>query len=91
MGYGPFRVRRLFDITPIADARLRAAASKLSERAPVAAYALLGDKGVPRLSRLGPAFGTKFLYFCSRPESARAHPRPPCGRMAPREYRPVAV
>ena len=25
----------------------------------------LGDNGVPRLARLGPAFGTKFLYFCS--------------------------
>jgi hypothetical protein len=65
VGYGPFRVRRLFDITPTADAQLQGAASKLSERGPVPAYAFLGDKGVPRLPRLGPAFGTKFLYFCS--------------------------
>lgn len=27
----------------------------------------LGDSGVPRLPGLGPAFGTKFLYFCSPP------------------------
>ncbi len=65
VGYGPFRVRRLFDMTPTADAQLRAAASRLAESGPVAAYALLGDKGVARLPRLGPAFGTKFLYFCS--------------------------
>jgi hypothetical protein len=28
---------------------------------------LLGDSGVPQLPGLGPAFGTKFLYFCSPP------------------------
>ena len=65
VGYGPFRVRRLFDMTPTADAQFRAAASELAAGGPVAAYALLGDKGVPRLPRLGPAFDTKFLYFCS--------------------------
>jgi hypothetical protein len=42
----------------------------LSEGGPVKAYAFLGDNGVPRLARLGPAFGTKFLYFCS-PASGR--------------------
>jgi len=65
VGYGPFRVRRLFDTTPTADSQLQAAASKLSHGGPVEAYALLGDNGVARLPRLGPAFGTKFLYFCS--------------------------
>jgi hypothetical protein len=65
VGYGPFRVRRLLDGTAAADSQLQAAAGMLSEGGPVAAYALLGDKGVPGLARLGPAFGTKFLYFCS--------------------------
>jgi hypothetical protein len=65
VGYGPFRVRRLLDGTANADAQLQAAAGMLSEGGPVEAYALLGDNGVPRLARLGPAFGTKFLYFCS--------------------------
>jgi hypothetical protein len=65
VGYGPFRVRRLLDATPGADSQLQAAASKLLDGRPTEAYALLGDRGVPRLARLGPAFGTKFLYFCS--------------------------
>jgi hypothetical protein len=65
VGYGPFRVRRLLEATPDADAQLQAAACKLAEHGPVEAYALLGDHGAPRLARLGPAFGTKFLYFCS--------------------------
>jgi hypothetical protein len=71
-GYGPFRVRRLLDATPGADAQLQAAATKLSEGRPSEAYALLGDRGVPRLARLGPAFGTKFLYFCSPANSRPA-------------------
>src|ERR1035438_9974289 len=55
----------LLDGTAAADSQLQAAAGMLSEGGPVAAYALLGDNGAPRLARLGPAFGTKFLYFCS--------------------------
>ncbi len=65
VGYGPFRVRRLLEATPDADVQLQTAACKLAERGPVQAYAYLGDHGAPRLARLGPAFGTKFLYFCS--------------------------
>jgi hypothetical protein len=65
VGYGPFRVRRLLDAAPDAGAELQAAASALREAGPVAAYARLGDHGVARLAGLGPAFGTKFLYFCS--------------------------
>jgi hypothetical protein len=67
VGYGPFRVRRLLDAAPGAGAELQAAARALREAGPVAAYARLGDHGVARLARLGPAFGTKFLYFCSPP------------------------
>ena len=29
------------------------------------AYGCLGDHGTARLPHLGPAFGTKFFYFCS--------------------------
>jgi len=67
VGYGPFRVRRLLDAAPDAGAELQAAASALREAGPVAAYARLGNHGVARLAGLGPAFGTKFLYFCSPP------------------------
>jgi hypothetical protein len=49
----------------MASTRLQVAASELARCGPVKAYAQLGDNGVPRLPRLGPAFGTKFLYFCS--------------------------
>jgi Putative 8-oxoguanine DNA glycosylase OGG-like protein len=65
VGYGPYRVRRLFDVTPDAGTQLQVAARTLAAQGPVAAYARLGDHGVARLAGLGPAFGTKFLYFCS--------------------------
>jgi hypothetical protein len=65
VGYGPYRVQRVLDGTRDAGGRLHIAASELPGGGPVRAYALLGDTGVPRLPRLGPAFGTKFLYFCS--------------------------
>ena len=67
VGYGPFRVWRVLASVPDPGARLQAAAGELARGGPAAAYALLGDDGVPRLPGLGPAFGTKFLYFCSPP------------------------
>ena len=67
VGYGPFRVRRVLASIPDSGERLQAAADELARGGPTAAYALLGDSGVPRLPGLGPAFGTKFLYFCSPP------------------------
>jgi hypothetical protein len=67
VGYGPFRVRRLLDPAPDAGVLLQAAAIKVADGRPVAAYACLGDHGTARLPHLGPAFGTKFLYFCSPP------------------------
>ena len=72
VGYGPFRVRRLLDAAPSVGAQLQAAASKVAEQRPVAAYACLGDHGTARLPHLGPAFGTKFLYFCSSPATRPA-------------------
>lgn len=46
---------------------LQAAAARLVRSGPAAAYAVMGDNGVPRLPGLGPAFGTNYLYFCSPP------------------------
>jgi hypothetical protein len=72
VGYGPYRVRRLFDKSPDAGTQLQEAARALAEQGPVAAYVQLGDYGVARLAGLGPAFGTKFLYFCSPTGSSPA-------------------
>jgi hypothetical protein len=65
VGYGPFRVRRVLDAAPNAGIQLQAAAGAAAGGRPVEAYACLGDHGTARLPYLGPAFGTKFLYFCS--------------------------
>ena len=72
VGYGPFRVRRVLASIPDSGERLQAAAGELARGGPTAAYALLGDGGVPRLPGLGPVFGTKFLYFCSPPGARTA-------------------
>ena len=70
VGYGPFRVRRVLAVAPDADRRLQSAADAASQGRPIEAYGRLGDHGTARLPGLGPAFGTKFLYFCS-PAGAR--------------------
>jgi hypothetical protein len=67
VGYGPFRVQRILAATPDAPGRLQDAAGELTRGGPMRAYRLLGDRGVGHLRWLGPAFGTKFLYFCSPP------------------------
>jgi Putative 8-oxoguanine DNA glycosylase OGG-like protein len=59
-------------VTPDSGAWLQAAAGALVGQGPVVAYARLGEHGVVRLAGLGPAFGTKFLYFCSLPGSPPA-------------------
>jgi hypothetical protein len=68
VGYGPFRVRRVLHAVSDAGPRLQAAASAAAQGHPVEAYSCLGDHGTARLPHLGPAFGTKFLYFCSSAE-----------------------
>lgn len=65
VGYGPFRVQRVLAAAPAAGAQLQAAASSAAHGRPVEAYGCQGDHGTARLPHLGPAFGTKFLYFCS--------------------------
>jgi hypothetical protein len=62
----------VLDAVPNADARLQAAAGTAVEGRPVDGYACLGDHGIARLPHLGPAFGTKFLYFCSATSSQPA-------------------
>lgn len=63
VGYGPWRTRRILDGTQDSAARLCATAQALRTSGPLAAYAELA--GQSRLAWLGPAFGTKYLYFCS--------------------------
>jgi len=50
--------------TPNARRRLWTVAGTLAARGPIAAYRQLADPRDARLRWLGPAFGTKFLYFC---------------------------
>jgi hypothetical protein len=64
-GYGPFRVRRVLATASAVGAQLQAAASTAARGQPVEAYRCLGGHGKARLPYLGPAFGSKFLYFCS--------------------------
>jgi hypothetical protein len=67
VGYGPWRTRRVLDQTPNASERLARVASCLREQGAIEAYRLLG--GGARLKYLGPAFGTKYLYFCPQAPS----------------------
>jgi hypothetical protein len=53
---------------PAAGAKLADAAKELVDQGAVAAYRVLSLTG--RLRGLGPAFGTKFLYFCPQPAQA---------------------
>ncbi len=63
-GYGPFRARESLEVTSDPGTRLMAAAQTIVARGAVAAYERFSDRGDCRIFSLGPAFGTKFLYFC---------------------------
>lgn len=69
-GYGPFRARKSLEVTSEPGARLMTAAQTLVGRGAVAAYERFSDRGDCRIFSLGPAFGTKFLYFC-QPDDQR--------------------
>lgn len=69
-GYGPSRALESLELTREPDRRLLAVAQTLRDRGALAAYALLSDGGQCRIFNLGPAFGTKFLYFC-QPDGQR--------------------
>jgi len=70
IGYGPWRTKRMFDEDSDAGDRLHQVARSLISDGSVEAYRLLANSC--RLKWLGPAYGTKFLYFCPQ-----APDRPP--------------
>lgn len=65
VGYGPWRTARILRETPNAEGRLVSVARTLAAEGAPAAYRQLADN--QRLVWLGPAFGTKYLYFCPQP------------------------
>lgn len=65
VGYGPHRVAKILDNAgDTAHARLSAVAIAAASGRAVHAYGLMAD--TCRLEGLGPAFGTKFIYFVDR-------------------------
>ena len=64
VGYGRHRVREILEGTPRPVERLLTIAQTLKSRGAVAAYHRLADGNDCRLRGLGPAFGTKYLYYC---------------------------
>lgn len=69
-GYGPFRAQESLELTTEPGTRLMTVAQTLAARGAFAAYQRLSDRGDSRIFSLGPAFGTKFLYFC-QPDDQR--------------------
>ena len=67
VGYGPFRARRALDSVADAEARLGLVARTVRTEGGPAAYEVMS--GPARLTGLGPAFGTKFMYFCPQKPS----------------------
>jgi hypothetical protein len=64
VGFGRFRTARILNSRADATERLQEVARITREDEAIAAYRALGSDGIGRLPFLGPAFGTKFLYFC---------------------------
>jgi hypothetical protein len=65
-GYAAFRTNRILAVNSDAGERLRDVAQIVATDGPVEGYrALSKDRW---LKWLGPAFGTKYLHFCSDPE-----------------------
>jgi len=64
VGYGRHRVQEILAGTPRPAERLAGVARTLADRGVLAAYRRLSDDADCRLNGLGPAFGTKYLYFC---------------------------
>lgn len=66
-GYGATRALDIFDLNPEVSGALLNVARVLRDTGPDAAYEALSNASESRLKKLGPAFGTKYLYF-SQPE-----------------------
>jgi hypothetical protein len=60
VGYGPWRVSQALQ-EPNAGKKLLAIATVLRDSGAVAAYRVMSESS--RMPRIGPAFGSKFLYF----------------------------
>lgn len=74
VGYGPFRTRRILD-RPEATSELLAVARQAQHHGGLAAFKLVAQRrsdGAPFLKWLGPAFGTKYIYFLTANDSAPA-------------------
>jgi hypothetical protein len=67
VGYGPWRTHRVLSQTARASNRLVAVAQTLAKAGVLPAYRRLAADGDCTLRGLGPAFGTKYLYFCQPP------------------------
>ncbi len=65
-GYAVFRTNRILDASPDAGERLHHIAKVLTDEGPVKGYRAMANEH--RLKWLGPAFGTKYLHFCSAPD-----------------------
>jgi hypothetical protein len=63
IGYGAYRARRVLLLNPEAGSRLAETARVARDHGPISAFQTLRDA---RLKYLGVAFGTKYLYFCTR-------------------------
>lgn len=62
-GYGATRALDIFDLNPEVSGALLSVARVLRDTGAEAAYEALSNTAESRLKKLGPAFGTKFLYF----------------------------
>lgn len=68
VGYGPWRARRVLE-QPGAAAKLLEVAQIVRADGGLAGYAALAREH--RIRWLGPAFGTKFLYFCPQSDNGQ--------------------
>ena len=67
VGYGRYRTRSILNDPRGANERLLAVARTLAESGPLPAYDRFSRGADCRLPGLGPAFGTKYLFFCQAP------------------------
>jgi hypothetical protein len=66
-GYAVFRTNRILEKNPDAAVKLQRVAEVLADDGPVEGYRALANEQY--LKWFGPAFGTKYLAFCSRPDN----------------------
>ncbi|TCK21367.1 hypothetical protein [Pseudonocardia endophytica] len=67
VGYGAYRTKRVLGLNLDAGERLRRVVAVARDDGPIPAFRVIARN---RLTYLGPAFGTKFLYFATRANRA---------------------